>query len=72
MKTVIIYETTEWLKFYLAEGDLRKFEGVFVNFTDNGLEEELGEIEFKTEITTEQLKKEILNGAYVVHCGFIY
>lgn len=72
MKTVVIYETTEFTHLYLEEGDLTKFEGTMVNFTQTGLEIELGEIEFKNKINTTQLREAILEGALVVHCGFIY
>jgi len=71
-KTVVIYETTEYVSFYLEEGDLTKFEQVFINSTNTGLEEELGLRVFSNEINTQQLNEAIKKGSKVVHCGFMF
>ena len=56
----MIFETTDELLFYLVDGDLRKFEGVLVNCTDTGLEDELGlifnNVSSKDKITTKELQ----------------
>lgn len=73
--TVVIFETTDETVLYLKDGDLRKFEGVIVNSTETELEYELAHIDFNPEtnaITTEQARQYIADGAFLVHCGFIY
>lgn len=75
VNTVVIFETTDETVLFVKEGDLRKFEGVIINSTETGLEDELIDIEFNTEkdsITTEKARQFIVEGSFLVHCGFIY
>ena len=75
-KSVVIFETTDETSLFLKEGDLRKFEGVLVNSveSDEDLANELAHINFDIgeEISTKMAAEHIKDGAYLVHCGFIY
>lgn len=74
MRTVVIYETTDETCLYVADGDLTRFEGVLVNSMDSNetLADELANFEFADQITTTQAREYIVDGALLVHCGFIY
>lgn len=78
MKTVILYDTTESIAFYIVDGDYTRFEDIFVNvdYDDDAeksaLSDELAELDFNDEITTQQAKEYIRNGAELVLCGFYY
>lgn len=74
MKTVVIYETTDETCMYIADGDLTRFEGILVNSTesDETLSDELADMDFTDQIDTAQAREYIVNGALLVHCGFIY
>lgn len=74
MRTVVIYETTDETCLYVADGDLTRFEGILVNSmeSDETLANELAELDFGDAITTAQAREYIVDGALLVHCGFIY
>lgn len=74
MKTVVIYETTDETCMYIADGDLTRFEGILVNSmeSDETLSDELADMDFTDQIDTAQAREYIVNGALLVHCGFIY
>ena len=74
VKTVVIFEMTDETALFLMDGDLTKFEGVIVNSTDTGLEDELIDLNLDTDniIETVEAHKAIVNGALLVHCGYIY
>lgn len=74
VKTVVIFEMTDETVLLCVFGDLTKFEGVIVNSTETGLEDELASLSFSAEnaIETDEAYKLIANGALLVHCGEIY
>lgn len=74
MKTVVIYEMTDETCMYIADGDLTRFEGILVNSmeSDETLSDELADMDFTDQIDTAQAREYIVNGALLVHCGFIY
>lgn len=72
--TVIIWDTCglDKITFYVKEGDLRKFNGVYVNENGNDLEEELmeclqGDHSALDHFPVDEVKK----GAFVIVCGFL-
>lgn len=86
MKTVVIYvEACEMPAYYLAEGDLRRFEKISINTAYESddprrkLETELCELIYTSvgtkqgfllnPLTTEQAIEEIKHGAFLVICG---
>ena len=73
MKTVVIYEMTDETRMYIADGDLTRFEGIIVNSmeSDETLSDELAYMDFTDQIDTAQAREYIVNGALLVHCGFI-
>lgn len=73
MKTVVIFNMgEEGVKLYLEDGDLTCFEGVEVNSTETGFEDELSEKEFANLVSSEDARIAILNGALIVQCAFFY
>ena len=82
MKTAIIWNEIESLKYAVIDGDLRKYHGIYGNmvepegFQPKGEFEDLSfqmsddfeEIEF---CTLDVFAEAIREGAYVIECGFI-
>lgn len=80
MKTAIVYSNQEECKFFVVNGDLSKFNNVWVNFGgDPELQNELCNIFFDEEtgewileeVTNEDFAAAIKDGAKVIKCGFI-
>lgn len=74
VKTVVIFEMTDETVLFAMDGDLTKFEGVIINCTDSGLEDELIELDLDSDnaIETKDAQKLLHEGALLVHCGYIY
>lgn len=80
MRTAIIWwEIPEEIKFFAVDGDLREFNGKFINVTDMSEEFQQRMLETFYEedgspklvpITLEEFRKEIQDGAELIHCGF--
>jgi hypothetical protein len=83
MKTAVIYNEIEELKYYVFEGDLRNFQDIYINmcvpekFFDRPEEYEklceqlLINITYATPVTIEEFRQAILTGAYLIECGFL-
>lgn len=71
VETVVVFNMgEEGVSFFLADEDLTRFDGVVVNHTETGYENELADMDFGDKITTSQARSHIRNGAYLVNCGF--
>ena len=82
MKTAIIWNEIDSLKYAVIDGDFRKYQGIYVNmiepddFHTKGKFEELGELmsadfdgmEF---CSIGAFAQAIRDGAYVIECGFL-
>lgn len=74
IKSVIFYETNDGLNIYKSEDDLTKFNGVFINITETGLEDELNEITFTEadKISEKEATAFVRQGAEICHFGFLF
>jgi len=81
MKTAIIYNTFEELSYYVVEGDLRKFNGIYVNMVppenyteeqyDNLSDEMINLLDTATKTSLDDFARAIRSGANVIECGFL-
>ena len=73
MQTVVIHNMgEEGVSLYLQEGDLSRFDGVEVNYTETGFEDELADMNFNKKISSEEAKQAILAGATLIQCAFLF
>lgn len=80
MKTAIIWNEIEQIKYTVLDGDYRKYHMVYINSTDSD-EQLINELDsiFFTEtgvckvnfISIDQFADSIRNGAFLIECGFI-
>lgn len=79
MKTAVIWNDFETIKFIIVDGDWSRFEGVFINSVNNEeLQTELSALVYDAkfnfaipEVTKKEFAQEIRQGAEIVECGFI-
>ena len=83
MKTAIIYNEIEEIKYYVLGGDLRQFNDIYINMCTPekffGRPEEfeilceqlLTAITDASPVTLEDFRQAIQNGAYLIECGFL-
>ena len=80
MKTCIIWNEIDDLKYLVLDGDYRKYHNAYINDTNSNenLEEELTDIIFNSNgeykvsfISIDEFAEEIKNGASLIECGFI-
>lgn len=81
MKTAVIWNEIEQIKYFVVDGDFRKYQGVYVNmiepegFLPKGKFEDIADqmiIDFEDNEfrSIEEFSKAIRDGAYVIECGF--
>lgn len=79
MKTVAFYSNQEEAKILLLDGDMSRFDKVYINVGNSSLQDELNDILFdrvtgelvSQEISCEEAAKELKNDAKLIMCGFI-
>lgn len=79
MKTAIVWNEFESIKYCIVDGDWSEFEGTFINGQWRGkLQKKLSKLayddqcEFKLNIVSKQeFAQEIRRGAEIVECGFM-
>ncbi len=79
LKTAVIWNDFESIKYLLVKGDWSRFEGVFINSVDNEeLQKELSDMVYDSEyqfvipnVSKQEFAEEIRQGAEIVECGFI-
>tara|TARA_R110000851_G_scaffold310444_1_gene470266 strand:- start:194 stop:433 length:240 start_codon:yes stop_codon:yes gene_type:complete len=73
-KTAVIFEfVPENTKFYVVDGDFSHLNGVMVNVDDySELTEECAEFipTGQKELTIQDIKQAVLDGAELIHCGY--
>lgn len=79
MKTAIIWNEIDKIRYTVIDGDYRKFNGMYINAIDNDLhmEEELSDLLYTKDgellrdfITIESFADAIRDGAFLIECGF--
>lgn len=79
MKTAVIWNEFDTIKYLVVDGDWSRFEGVFINSVDNEeLQNELSALVYDSdyqfaipEVTKQEFANAIRDGAEIVECGFI-
>lgn len=82
MKTAIIWNEIDSLKYAVIDGDFRRYQGIYINmiepddFQPKGKFEELGlqmdeDFQYIKFCSIEDFAQAIRDGAYVIECGFL-